>query len=54
MELKSAGAAYDPFLAESEAGEGDSEHIGVTIVKKRANDFSYCFHEGINMITIEL
>ena len=53
-ELSCGGRAYDPFLAEAEAGEDDESHIGVAIMKKKATNFSYALLEGINRITVEL
>ena len=54
LELESGGTPYDPFLAEREAGEDDTEHIGVTIVRKKAKRVSYAFGEGKNRVSIEL
>ena len=54
LELESSGAAYDPFLAESEAAEGDDEHMGITIMKKKVEKFAYRLDEGVNRVRLEL
>ncbi|MBR6709899.1 MAG: amino acid ABC transporter ATP-binding protein, partial [Selenomonadaceae bacterium] len=54
LELESSGAAYDPFLTESEAAEDDDAHIGITILKKRVENFAYRFDEGVNRVRLEL
>ena len=54
LELESSGAAYDPFLTESEAAEDDDAHIGITILKKRIENFAYRFDEGVNRVRLEL
>ena len=54
LELESSGATYDPFLAEREAAEDDDEHIGITILKKKVENFAYRHDEGVNRVRLEL
>ena len=54
LELENSGAAYDPFLTDSEAAEEDDEHIGITILKKKVGNFAYRLDEGVNRVRLEL
>ena len=53
VEVVSGGAAYDPFRAESEAGPEKMEHMGITLLKKKADSFSYAYEEGKNRVLVE-
>lgn len=53
VEVVSGGAAYDPFIAESEDDSEEMEHMGITLLKKRAAGFSYAYEEGKNRVRVE-
>ena len=54
LEVISGGAAYDPFLAESQDESEDMDHIGITLLKKSVKSFSYAWKAGKNRVKIEL
>ncbi len=54
LEIISGGRAYDPVQAEANDDSGDMEHMGITLLKKRASNISYSFEGGKNRMHVEL
>lgn len=53
LDIVSGGAAYDPIEAEANDDE-EMEHMGITLLKKRASNISYVFEDGKNRMHVEL
>jgi len=53
LKVVSGGSAYDPIQAEMYDETGEMEHMGITLMKKRATNLSYSFVDGKNQVMVE-